>query len=168
MREFFVFNREPITVNLRKKRERLAQTPVSLVLHMHIPFSDSKASGSYLFMIFFTPHQYREATWRLKKWSEGQIPLSRGMCGTIKPYTCACSGLNIYGITPWMANQEKRGLQKALQTVSDKADHCRHKVRCDTAGESKETSRGRYRSGASAELHMQGTRQGWQQQTRPG
>lgn len=125
MREFFIFNCEAITVNLRKKRKGLGQLLASWVLHMysHVTFSYIKHNCRNLLTIFYPPLQDSQgAPWHLNKQSEDKIPLQRNAQDTKEPTVqhlhLPAQDTSNYTSAPWRANQEKWGSKGAHKTSS--------------------------------------------------
>lgn len=146
MREFFIFNCEAITVNLRKKRKMLNQLLVSWVLHMysHVTFSYIKHNWRNLLTIFHPPPQDSQGAPRHLTSEVGQSASpkectrhQRTDSPTLAAAQDTSSGLLLGG-------PAKR---KSTQNLTP------------TWG--KETSLGHDKERAKAELHMQGAVWEW-------
>lgn len=138
MREFFIFNCEAITVNLRKKRKVLDQLLVSWVLPMYsrVTFSHIKHSCRNLLTIHLSRTQ--GAPRHLNKWSEDKVPLQRDT----KELTVQHSHLLRTHLVSLEGQPREVGLKKSTQNLAP--------------AWGKGTSLGQDKERAKAELHMQG------------
>lgn len=145
MREFFIFNCEAITINLRKKRKVLDQLLVSWVLHMYsyVTFSYIKHNRNLLTVFHPPPQDSQGAPWHLDKWSENRAPLQRSTQDTKDLTVQHLYLLRTQHLMDCSLEGQPRevGLEKSPQNL--------------TPTRGKETSLGHGKERAKAELHMQ-------------
>lgn len=116
MREFFIFNCEAITVNLRKKRKALDELLVAWVLFMysHITFSYIIHNCRNLLTSFHPSLQDSQgAPWHRDKWSEDKVPLQRNAQDT---KNMTVQHLHLLRTHLVNCNQEKQGSKTAHKT----------------------------------------------------